>query len=472
MKSGTYENEELNAIIESVSDGIYVTDGEGNTLRINSAFERITGIRSEEVLGKNVRDLLRDKVYAKSVSLLVFEERKPVSIIEKLPNGQEALLTGTPIFDDENNIFRVVTTLRDLAKLNTLKRKLARSHEMSKRYKQELLNLRLQQLNIDNVVIYSQQMKEIMRLAIQLGDVDSTVLITGESGTGKEIVAKTIHRAGRKEFGPLITANCCAIPESLIESELFGYESGAFTGAQRAGKPGLFEVADGGTIFLDEIGDLTRKLQVKLLRVLQEKEITRIGGRRPVKINVRIIAATNRNIKEMVDRGKFREDLYYRLNVVPVHISPLRERRECIIPLINHFLDHFNRRFKKDVGITPEAIGTLEKYPWPGNVRELENTIERLVVLSNGGIIDRESIPNQIMDEADLKTASKIRIPEIMSLDHAKEEVEKQLIGAACKKYPSTRKAAKALGISQSTVVRKMKYYGLTWENRDKTIHF
>ena len=458
---------ELDTIIESVSDGIYVTDGSGKTLRVNSAFEKITGIKAEMVLGRSVQDLLYDGVYSKSVTLMVLKQKMMVSIMERLKIGKEVLLTGIPVFNRENDIVRVVTTIRDLAKLNSLRQKLARTQKINKRYQLELSHLRRQQMKIDNVVVFSKQMKEIMRLTIQVANVDSTVLITGESGVGKEVVARAIHQAGKGNSKPFIVVNCGAIPENLLESELFGYEKGAFTGANKEGKPGLFELAEGGSLFLDEIGELSMLLQTKLLRAVQEKEITRVGGVRSIKINMRIIASTNRNLKKMVKEGKFRHDLFYRLNVVPIHVPPICQRRESIIPMLNLFLNRFNKQFKKNIKIDPDTLNILEKYDWPGNIREMENLIERLVVISDKDIIDKSYLPEHILDQNYIKTSSNIVIPGLMPLEEAVKEVEKQLISTAFKKYPTTRETAKALGVSQATIVRKMQRYALNRMNKE-----
>lgn len=454
-------NQELDTIIESISDGIYITDGEGYTLRINSAYERISGIKAEEVIGRNMKELVAEGVYSESVSLLVLSEREPVTITHEIKTGKEVLITGNPVFDESGDIVRVVTTVRDLHKLNSLKQQLAETRKLSERYHLELAQLRLQQMKLNDVVIESEPMQKLIKLALRAGEVNSTVLLTGESGVGKEIIAKIIHRTGRGNDSSLIKVNCGAIPENLLETELFGYERGAFTGARKEGKPGLFEVAENGTLFLDEIGELSLNLQVKLLRAIQEKEIIRVGGISPIKINVRIIAATNRNLEQMVDEGKFREDLYYRLSVVPIHVPPLRERRDDVIPMIWHFLEKFNNQFKTNKQIESEALKALERYDWPGNVRELENTIERLIVLTHNDLIKINDLPEYIGSDEVLKTPSDIIVPNLMPLKDAVEEVEKQIIMKTLQKYSTTREVASALGVSQPTIVRKMKKYNL-----------
>ena len=455
---------ELDAILESVEDGIYITDGQGITLRVNSAFQRITGITDREVIGRSVKDLVAEGVYDRAVSLSVLRDRKPVSMVETLRNGKEVLLSATPIFGDQGEIFRIVTTLRDVEELNRLKAQLEHKELESERYREELVHLRLRQLELKDLVISDPAMERIMNLSFQVGKVDSTVLITGESGVGKEVIARVIHRAGRKKNGPLICANCSAIPENLLESELFGYNEGAFTGARKGGQPGLFEVAQGGTLFLDEIGDISLNIQVKLLRAIQEREIQRLGGRKPIKVDVRIIAATNRNLKDMVDRGTFRADLYYRLNVVPIVVPPLRQRREAVLPLANHFLERFNRRFGKAVALSAPAVELLEEYPWPGNIRELENSLERAVVLDQRGLVLPEDLPESIRQGRDVSAGGDwtalTGAGGFPTWDDAVGAVERRLITRAREAFGSTRKMAEALKISQSKVVRKLAEYG------------
>ena len=389
-------NKELDAIIESVSDGIYITDGNGDTLRINSSYEKITGIKSEEVLGKNMRELVKKGVFSESVTFKVLEKKAPVSVMHEIKTGQSVLSTGHPVFNDDGEIVRVVTTARDVKELNHLKKELNEAKELSKKYYSELEKLRKQQAQIDDIVVKSSKMKNVIDLAIQMGRVDSTVLITGESGVGKEVVANVIHKSSERTSGSLIKVNCGAIPDNLLEAELFGYDEGSFTGAKKGGKPGMFELADEGTLFLDEIAEMPLKLQVELLRVLQEAEITRVGGTKSINIDVRIIAATNKDLNKMLETGEFREDLFYRLNVVPINIPPLRERREDISQLIYKFLDEFNKKYDKNKKISLDTINFLENYEWPGNVRELKNLIERaeslLEKLNQGSKISEKQV--------------------------------------------------------------------------------
>ena len=453
-------NNELDAIIESVSDGIYITDSNADTVRINSAYEEITGIKKEEVVGKNMKELVDNGIFSEALTFRVLEEKKPISVIHKIKTGQQILSTGNPVFDDNGNVVRVVTTARDVDSLQTIKSELEETRKLSERYYSELEKLRQQQLELDNIVIKSPKTKEVFDLAFQVAKVDSTVLISGESGVGKEIVATVIHDLSDKE-GSLIKLNCGAIPANLLEAELFGYEEGAYTGAKSGGKPGMFELADGGTLFLDEIGEMSQDLQVKLLRALQEGQIMRLGGTETIEINTRIISATNRNLEDLIEDGEFRKDLFYRLNVVPIQIPPLRERREDIAPLIFNFLQIFNSKFNKDIKLSLEVVRVLENYDWPGNVRELENLIERLLVISDESEITIDYLPEKICGKENNK--NEFSKKNLVGLKETVAEVEKDLIKFALEEFGSTHKAAEHLKVSQPTVLRKAKKYDIKW---------
>ncbi|HBK52550.1 MAG TPA: hypothetical protein DDZ44_01245, partial [Syntrophomonas wolfei] len=345
---------ELDAVFESSYDGLYITDGEANTLRLNEAFERILGVKAEECIGRNMRELVAEGVYSRSGTLLALEKQDQVTITLQAKTGKTALVTSTPIRDEHGNIILVVTNVRDISELNELQEKLGHAEGLSRFFQSELQEMKLR----TQCVIHSSKMRELISMVVRIAAVDSTVLIQGESGVGKELVANTIHSNSNRGEQPMIKINCGAIPENLLESELFGYEPGAFTGASKQGKVGMFEVADQGILFLDEIGDLPLGLQVKLLRVLQDKEILRVGGTKPIKVDVRIIAGTNYNLKEMVEKKLFRKDLFYRLNVIPITVPPLRERREDIPILANHFLDNFNHKH----GMNKKLSGSILAY--------------------------------------------------------------------------------------------------------------
>ena len=313
--------------------------------------------------------------------------------------------------------------------------------------------------DMSSIVCKSEQMKRIIRIADKIGDTNSTVLISGDSGVGKEVIARYIHQCNenREDF---VKINCGAIPERLLESELFGYETGAFSGARREGKPGLIEKANNGTLFLDEIGEMPLNMQVKLLQVIQEHKVTRIGGVEPISVDFRLITATNRNLKEMVESGNFREDLFYRLNVIPINVPPLTERPQDIIPLFEHYSELFNNQYDKEVQFDKSAQNVLLKYEWPGNVREMINLLERVIVTAEDqAVIKGEDIKEQLNVNETNTQLEEIIVNDIMPLKEAVNEVEKKLISLAQKEGKSTYEIADMLGVNQSTIVRKMKKY-------------
>ncbi len=458
-------NEELDAIIESSFDGLYITDGDGKTLRANKAFEMIMGISLDEFLGRNVEDIQNEGIVSESVSFLALKKRKPVTIIQEAKTGKITLATGSPVYDKNGKIFRVVCNVRDITELNLLRQRLEKAEGLSQHYESQLRNLKLQFIGSSNMIINSASMRDILEVVTRLAQVDSTILITGESGTGKELIAETIHSYSGRKGEPFIRVNCGAIPENLLESELFGYEYGAFSGARQEGKPGFFELANGGTLFLDEIGELQLNLQVKLLRAIQSKEITRVGGEAPKEIDVRIIAATNRNLTEMVRNKQFREDLYYRLNVVPLSVPPLRDRREDIPPLITHFVQIFNRKYNMNKRVAAEVVDIFMSYNWPGNVRELENLIERMIVVTPHDVISKGDLPFR-SDINDLDQSSQVLVRGMIPLREAVESTEKQLLERAYNDYRTTRQMAGALKVNASTIVRKAAKYGLNVKDK------
>ncbi|MBP2652740.1 MAG: norR 3 [Firmicutes bacterium] len=447
---------EQEAIINSSYDGIFITDGNGIVLRVNAAYERISGIRADEILGRNMAQLVADGIYDQSVTLLVLERRESVTINQIVKrNNKHILVTGNPIFDKEGGIFRVVTNVRDVTELNNLQKKLSQTVAETLKYQTELSHLRSLQLKSADIIFRSRAMAPVVELAVKVANVSSTVLITGESGTGKELIAKLIHREGRGSDKPFIKINCGAIPDNLMESELFGYERGAFTGARKEGKPGLFELANKGTLFLDEIGELPPFLQVKLLRAIQDKTVTRVGGSVPINVEVRIVAATHRDLVRMVQEGTFREDLYYRLMVVPIPIPPLRDRKEDIPLLIMHFIDKFNKSFGYTKSVMPQVIDALVEYSWPGNVRELENVIERMMVTTPENELTVASVPNSVLHGRVL--------PKIgTGLKEAVAHTEKLLLEEAFREHGSWNKVAEVLEIDRTTAFRKAVKYGLT----------
>lgn len=440
-------------IADNLFDGIYISDGEGKTLFINEAYTRITGITKEEIIGKNVKDILaKGDIYKGAVTLDVIKEKKRINNIGKIVKlNKDVLVTGSPILDANGKVELVVINNRDISELKELENKIEKLKKTSLKVDEEIKFLRSKQVSNKKLIYKSEKMNSIFTLINTIAPTDVTVLITGESGTGKELIADEIFYKSLRKDKPFIKVNCAAIPNELLEAELFGYEGGAFTDSKKNGKIGMFELANEGTILLDEIGDMPIKLQTKLLRVLQQKEIMRLGGTKPIKLDIRIIASTNQNLKEQIKNGKFREDLFYRLNVVPIDIEPLRKRIEDIPELIFEFLSIFNKKYNKNTSIDKEAVEILVKYQWPGNIRELENFLERIVVINTTGTITLREIAPMIDSNDFFIEVSDYDIKKAVSY------LEKRMITKALKNFGSTRKAAKYLGIDQSTVVKKCK---------------
>lgn len=448
-------NEEMDNLINSSFDGMMMVNQNGVVIRVNDAYVKIVGCPRNKLIGRHVDDLERDRVVYPAVSKLGLREKRRITIVQNTKSGKSILVTASPIFDKDNSVIRVVINARDICEISELETKT----EESKKICKYLSNRNLRRYRDDvpaNIIYNSVDMQNILKLAKKIGRTTSSVLVTGESGVGKEVIARYIHElSGRKN--DFIKINCGAIPETLLESELFGYETGAFSGARRDGKPGLIEMADGGTLFLDEIGEMPLNLQVKLLQVLQERRVIRLGGVERIDVDFRLITATNREIKEMVANKTFREDLYYRLNVVPIVIPALRNRREDILPIVNYYLNQINHKYNKDIDFTVEAKHLLIKYDWPGNVRELSNLLERIIVTTEETLIDEESLLKYM--EVVKSNGSLISVAEIMPLEDAIIEVEKKLLLMVKEKGNSTYQMAKMLGVNQSTIVRKMKKY-------------
>src|SRR5690625_3123422 len=379
-------------------------------------------------------------------------------------SGKIVMATGIPIFDKQNNLIRVISFSNDLTEIRQLKDDYEFSRIKMKHFETEIEELRVKETQADGIVAKNEKIKTIMKLINRVATSDATVVLLGESGVGKSMFARAIHNRSERNKKPFIEINAGAIPDSIFESEVFGYEHGAFTGAKQGGKIGLIELADQGTLFFDEIAEIPLNQQVKLLKVLEEKRIFRVGGSQPIDVDFRLIAATNRDLQKMVEEGSFREDLYYRLNVVPITIPPLRERVEDIFPLANYFLNTYNEKYKSDKTFHPKTIKAIQSYHWPGNVRELENLVERLVVTSESDIIKPNLLPfhttisyfddrdNQSMDIFDQTN---------FTLKHAIEEVEMYWLRRAYRQYKTTYEIADALGISQATVVRRLKKYNI-----------
>lgn len=452
--------EQFEAIMDFSSDGLWICDSEGKVIRINRASEKINSVTAVQVLKKKMTDLVSQGLVDRSVTLEVLKTRTAVTIIQKLNNGKELLVTGSPVFNERGEISLVVVNERDITALNKLRAELEAARARSKLYLNELSDLYRERDLLSRVIIRSESMIRVYKMAVKVAKVDSTVVLQGESGVGKGFFAKIIHNESERREAPFIRVDCGALPESLLESELFGYEEGAFTGARPKGKTGQFEAAEGGTLFLDEVGDIPLNVQLKLLRFLEEGEMVRVGGTKPRKINVRVVAATQHDLAHMVKKGDFRKDLFFRLHVVPIRIPPLRERKEEIPPLIRFFLDRFNAKCSEQKIILPRAVDRICCHPFPGNIRELANLVERLVVLTPGECIDVQHLPLRLRGED--PGASVVQSQNAWNLRKAVEALEENIIHKALKRFGSQRRAARPLGINQSTLARKIKRYGIS----------
>jgi len=446
-------NKELKALIESSYDGILIARCDGVVSQVNEAYTRMTGLKAKDIVGRPFQKLVEDGHYASSIVDAVLKKKKAVTNLQTSPMRNRLLIIGNPVANERGEIVRVVINVRDLTEFEKLRQELHDSKNLNRRYQAELCNRNEQRNQV--LTSSSPKMQSVIDLCTRVAQVDSTVLLIGDSGVGKEVLAKHIHSQSARKQGPFITINCGAIPETLLESELFGYERGAFTGAGKDGKQGIFEMAHNGTLLLDEIGDLPLSLQVKLLRVLQDREIIRVGGTKTRSVDVRILAATNRNLADMVQQGSFREDLFFRLNVVPVQIPPLRDRRSDIVPLLNFFCEKYYKKYGIRKQFSPEVLKIFYEYHWPGNIRELENIVERMVVTEPETIITPKHLPESLRYIMH-NTSAKVMVQGVLPFKEALLEMESQLINEALNLYGSTYKAAKVLGIDQSTVIRKL----------------
>ena len=474
-------NDELELIFNASFDEMFVTDGQGLTLRVNEAAKRLYGLTGQELIGRSVLDLEKERIFYPSASSIVLRSKKQATILQWTKEGRQLVVTANPVFDDQGNIIRIISNAKDVSEMpaaydhkqvatrNDLNHPLHPSAENEPR----------------SLVAASPTMQETVHLVRKVAATDVTVLLLGETGVGKNRIVRLIHQFSRRAHGPFMEINCAAIPETLLESELFGYERGAFTGANREGKPGKVELAKGGTLFLNEIAELPLNLQGKLLDLLQERTISRVGGSQTHKVDLRIVAATNKDLEKMVENSQFREDLYYRLNVVPITIPALRWRKEDIEPIANAWLQHCAT---KHGGVRktlhPQTIDVFTVYPWPGNIRELENTLERLSITLDEDVIRVEHLPERMISahwQADCSTATKkpqketagVFAPQSLAEQERPDrfptsapailaQVEKGLYAEALEQCNSTYAIAQFLQVSQPTVVRKLQQYGLT----------
>jgi len=451
---------ELEAIIDSSSDGLFVCDASANVIRVNPASERIHKVKAEQLVGKNMVDLIKDGFIDQSAALQAIQKNKTVSLLQEKDN-RKIISIGTPVFDNDGTIIRVVVSERDITEIDNLQRELEEQGSLKDQLQYQLLEMQLADLKTHKIIARSPSMVRVVEKALKVSPVNSTVLITGESGVGKGLIANLIHKNSGRAEKPLIRINCGAIPETLIESELFGYEAGAFTGARTGGKPGSLELADGGSLFLDEIGELPLSAQVKLLRFLEKGHLTRLGGTKVLTIDARILVATHRNLQDMVAKGTFRQDLYYRLNVIPLRVPALRERKDCISPLVRYYVDYFANIAGMKKRISRSSLDALLSYSYPGNVRELMNICEHAIVMSETEVVDHLDLPRDVVGRESESSLLDTVWTGDMTLKEMLESVEKKVVLQAIQKYKNQSTVAAVLGVSQPTIARRLQKYNI-----------
>jgi PAS domain S-box-containing protein len=458
----------LDALMQASFDGICLMGPDGTFLEMNPAFERITGLRREHWIGRTLQEMRRAPGVTKhSAALQVLHGNYPATTLVNIRGGEMMLVTANPHLGPDGRLLNIILNVRNITQLNYLKYQLEKNRGEAKlseleAHRTAYLGEKIKGTGLGDLVIESPLMAKVVSTIVQTADFDFTVLLEGETGVGKGLMAALIHRLSRRASGPFVEVNCAAIPEHLMESELFGYDPGAFTGSARGGKKGYFHAAEQGTIFLDEIAELPRGAQAKLLKVLDDKRVTPLGSTAGRRLDVRVIAATNQNLRELAKAGTFRADLLFRLEGVPIFIPPLRERREDVRGLAYLFLDRFNREFRRETALSSEALHLLMAHPLPGNARELKNIMARLVLTASGSEIgvpeiqaalDREPRGSAVPDPPAPEKAVPIRT--------RLAQVERDLLVQCTRECRSTYEIAARLGINQSSVVRKMKKYGI-----------
>lgn len=444
-------------VLDSLSDGIFITDSVGATLKVNRMYEQLTGIRMEEIKGRNVRALLEEGVFDHILNPQIVKTGKPATSVQQLRDGKKVILSGFPVFDESGILCLVVTFVRDITMLTQLNEQMAEQKQLINQISDQLAYIAHEQAKVLTPVYASPMMQEVVNLLHRLAETDASILILGETGVGKDVFARLTHERSHRCDKIMLKVDCGGISETLTESEMFGYMPGAFTGASSKGKAGYFEIADGSTVFLDELGELPLAMQTRLLRVLQDGEILRVGSTSPKKVDVRIIAATNRNLAESVEAGTFRRDLYYRLNVATVFIPPLRERPEDVRPLVEHFLQQFTAKYRKSMAFMDVTMDMLTHYTWPGNVRELQNLVHSLVITRNTTLLSPRDLPPHISGNTSGDTCY---AEDILSthrpLRDIMADIERNFLLRAIEMHGSVQKVADIFQINRSTVFRKI----------------
>lgn len=455
----------FNEIMNQAKVGMLLVDGNGFIVWGNHYYESLTKLKIVHWIGKYIAEISN----AGEVQLLQSEllwdvvqrTKDSVDRIVSYKTNDTIITTATPIFNSEGQIIWTLYVLTDCDEVSKMRRELINTIEKNNALKKLVQETSLRELESQNIIVNDNAMKHIYATALRIALVDTSLMILGESGVGKDVLAKFVHQSSNRKNGNFVHVNLGAIPETLFESELFGYEAGAFTGATKTGRVGLIEIADNGTLFLDEIGELPLNMQVKLLQFIQNKTITRIGGNKEIHVNVRIICATNRDLEQMIKENKFRRDLYYRLNVLELRIPPLRERKNDILLLVKHFTNQFNDTYKYNKTISTEVMNCFLEYSWPGNIRELRHLVERLIIINQEDSICLEHLPKEFSDKVEYDIEEENVLHNHIPLKNIMEKVEADIIRKAIDKTPTIIEAAKVLGIEVSTLTKKKQKYNI-----------
>jgi len=470
----------LDAILDSIEDGVFIADRDGYALKANAAYEQLTGISKAELIGKNVEELKKAGLFnIAPITPEIVATGQPASSIQVTRDNRSMTIDGKPIRDPDGTVSLVVLYARDITLMARMRERISRQQELIETYQHQMDFFIREGGGVTSFIAENSAMKRLMDMLRRIAATDAVALVLGETGVGKELFARMIHEASPRREKPFVKVDCASIPENLIESELFGYAPGAFTGAHPKGRVGFFEMADGGTIFLDEIGEMPLLLQSKLLRVLQDRELTPVGSSKSRKTNVRVIAATNRNLEAEAKAGSFRSDLFFRLRVAVLEIPPLRDRPDDILPLARMFLQRFGARYRKRTTLTLESERILAHYNWPGNVRELENLIEGLLITCDNGSIASDDLPTAMrVTECPLAAGAPAGIapspgqgaagPEQALPESDWERPYKDVVSTfervylerAIEHFGSVGEAAKRLGLDRTTIFRKLKRAG------------
>jgi len=457
--------ENIDDILDLMEDGIYLSDRSGMTLRVNKAYEQLTGTSREQLEGKTVHQLVKEGVFNRILNPIIVKEKKPASDVQEFGKEKKTLhLRGFPIFDDKGEVRLVVTFARDISTIRQMWDQIAEQNRLLEQCQGRMAQI----LGAGHTegIFANPAMQALIQTLVRIAHTDATVLLLGETGVGKDVLARMVHQNSPRKDRIFMKVDCGSIAENLIESELFGYAKGAFSGASSQGKAGYFEIGNHGTVFLDEIAELSLPMQTKLLRILQDQEFMRVGSSKVQKIDVRIIAATNRDLSKEVSEGKFRQDLYYRLNVAKLEIPPLRERLEDIPLLARHFLETYNAKYKKKMRLAPEVDPLFALYPWPGNVRELQNLIQQLVIITEDEVINLRDLPLRLYEYAQVQEThpkqpvKQMPLPDTpKALKDTMAQIEYDILTEALKQYGSCTKVAKIFQINRSTLFRKLRRF-------------